>query len=280
VGRLVEIGVRRRLVALRVERAGLALPRLQLRPGEQRPSVRMVRDRQARAPTVGKDRRQLVDAVVKAAHETLDLLVGPHRERARHVGAVESRAQRRERCVCRKRDRDDRGAAGHEVRARRDHADRHRARRARLHDGGSQAENERSSEESFTHAGSFLGIGSGTGSSAGRGLPAARAFASPARGARIFSTDRRGTPMAAKRWEEQVDVKAPADKVWPLVSDFTRHGEWAGHGLQATKTSDGPVGVGTTYATTAKQFGTQKEHSTVTAMAPPSQFEWDSKGAL
>ncbi|TMK52907.1 MAG: SRPBCC family protein [Actinobacteria bacterium] len=86
--------------------------------------------------------------------------------------------------------------------------------------------------------------------------------------------------MAAKRWEEQVDVKAPADKVWPLVSDFTRHGEWAGHGLQATKTSDGAVGVGTTYATTAKQFGTQKEHSTVTAMTPPSQFEWDSKGAL
>ena len=65
--------------------------------------------------------------------------------------------------------------------------------------------------------------------------------------------------MAAKRWEEKIDVKAPADKVWPLVSDFTRHGEWAGHGLQATKTSDGAVGVGTTYATTAKQFGTQKE---------------------
>jgi len=86
--------------------------------------------------------------------------------------------------------------------------------------------------------------------------------------------------MAAKRWEEQIDVKVPADKVWPLVSDFTRHGEWAGHGLQATKTSDGPVGVGTTYATTAKQFGTQKEHSTVTTLDAPKQFEWNSKGAL
>jgi uncharacterized membrane protein len=86
--------------------------------------------------------------------------------------------------------------------------------------------------------------------------------------------------MAERRWEETIDVKAPADKVWPLVSDFTRHGEWAGHGLQATKTSDGPVGVGTTYATTAKQFGTQKENSTVTAMSSPSQFEWDSRGAL
>ena len=86
--------------------------------------------------------------------------------------------------------------------------------------------------------------------------------------------------MAATRWEETIDVKAPADKVWGLVSDFMRHSEWAGHGLQATKTSDGPVGVGTTYATTAKQFGTQKEHSTVTAMSAPQQFEWDSKGAL
>ena len=86
--------------------------------------------------------------------------------------------------------------------------------------------------------------------------------------------------MAGRRWEEQIDVKAPADKVWPLVSDFTRHGEWGGHGLSAEKTSDGPVAVGTTYATTAKQFGTQKEHSTVTALDAPKQFEWDSKGAL
>jgi len=86
--------------------------------------------------------------------------------------------------------------------------------------------------------------------------------------------------MANRRWEEQIDVKAPADTVWPLVSDFTRHSEWGGHGIQATKTSDGPVGVGTTYATTAKQFGTQREHSTVTAFNAPSQFEWDSKGAL
>jgi hypothetical protein len=35
--------------------------------------------------------------------------------------------------------------------------------------------------------------------------------------------------MAEKRWEEQIDVKAPADKVWPMVSDFTRHGEAVRH---------------------------------------------------
>ena len=86
--------------------------------------------------------------------------------------------------------------------------------------------------------------------------------------------------MAERRWEETIDVKAPADKIWGLVGDFKRHNEWAGHGLQATQTSDGPVGVGTTYATTAKQFGTQKEQSTVTTHDAPKRFEWDSKGAL
>jgi len=86
--------------------------------------------------------------------------------------------------------------------------------------------------------------------------------------------------MAERRWEETIDVKAAPDKIWGLVADFERHSEWAGHGLQATQTTEGPVGVGTTYATTAKQFGTQKEKSTVTAMDAPKQFEWDSRGAL
>src|SRR5512135_246747 len=83
-----------------------------------------------------------------------------------------------------------------------------------------------------------------------------------------------------KRWEERIDVKAHADRIFDYVSDFTKHREWSGHGLQATKTSNGPVAVGSTYTTTAKQFGTQREHSTVTHLNPPSLFAWDSKGAL
>jgi uncharacterized protein YndB with AHSA1/START domain len=83
-----------------------------------------------------------------------------------------------------------------------------------------------------------------------------------------------------KRWEEKIQIKAPAEKVFAYVSDFARHGEWSGHGLQATKETDGPVAVGTKYATTAKQFGTQKEHSTIVEFAPPSKFAWDSTGAL
>lgn len=83
-----------------------------------------------------------------------------------------------------------------------------------------------------------------------------------------------------KRWEEQITMNAPTDKVFAYVSDFTGHGEWSGHGLQVTKISDDPVGVGTKFATLAKQFGTQREESTITEIAPGSAFAWDSAGAL
>jgi len=86
--------------------------------------------------------------------------------------------------------------------------------------------------------------------------------------------------MSVKRFEERITVNAPVEKVFDYVSDFTRHGDWAGHGLQVTKDSNGPVAIGSTYSTVAKQFGTQREHSTVTELEPGRVFGWDSKGAL
>jgi uncharacterized protein YndB with AHSA1/START domain len=83
-----------------------------------------------------------------------------------------------------------------------------------------------------------------------------------------------------KRFEDRISINAPAARVFDYVADFTRHGEWGGHGLEATKTSEGPVAVGTTFSTTAKQFGTQREQSTITEIVPGSSFAWDSKGAL
>jgi uncharacterized membrane protein len=83
-----------------------------------------------------------------------------------------------------------------------------------------------------------------------------------------------------KRFEERISVGAPADKIFAYVSDFQRHGEWASNDLEATKVGDGPVAVGTKYATTAKQFGTQREESTITDLSAPTTFAWDSKGAL
>jgi hypothetical protein len=68
--------------------------------------------------------------------------------------------------------------------------------------------------------------------------------------------------------------------VYEYVSDFAKHGEWSANGLKVTPTADGPAAVGTAFSTEAKQFGTQRETSTITDMNPGSLFGWDSTGAL
>jgi hypothetical protein len=83
-----------------------------------------------------------------------------------------------------------------------------------------------------------------------------------------------------KRVEESITIDAAPSAVFAYVSDFERHGDWSGHGLEVTKETDGPVGVGTRFSTVAKQFGTQRERSTVTDMTSPTLFAWDSDGAL
>jgi hypothetical protein len=76
--------------------------------------------------------------------------------------------------------------------------------------------------------------------------------------------DQEGTREGMKRFEERISIDAPASTVFDYVSDFTKHGEWALHGLEVTREGDGLVGVGTTFSTVAKQFGTQREKSTIT----------------
>jgi uncharacterized protein YndB with AHSA1/START domain len=83
-----------------------------------------------------------------------------------------------------------------------------------------------------------------------------------------------------KRFEDRISIHAPASRVFDYVADFTRHSEWAGHGLGVTTSAEGPVAVGTTYSTTAKQFGTQREQSIITELTPGKMFAWDSTGAL
>jgi uncharacterized membrane protein len=83
-----------------------------------------------------------------------------------------------------------------------------------------------------------------------------------------------------KHFEDRISIDAPAGQVYDYVADLTRHGEWAGHGLQVTKSREGSVAVGSVFSTTAKQFGTQREQSTITELSPGSAFAWDSTGAL
>ena len=83
-----------------------------------------------------------------------------------------------------------------------------------------------------------------------------------------------------KRYEDRISIDAPAGQVYDYVADFTRHAEWAGHGLQVTKSTEGPVAVGSSFSTTAKLLGTQREQSTITELSPGSAFAWESTGAL
>ena len=83
-----------------------------------------------------------------------------------------------------------------------------------------------------------------------------------------------------KRFEDRITITAPRERVLSYVSDFPRHGEWAANNLNVAAEGDGPVAVGSTYSTEAKQFGTQREKSTVTELTPGQVFGWDSKGAL
>jgi uncharacterized membrane protein len=83
-----------------------------------------------------------------------------------------------------------------------------------------------------------------------------------------------------KRYEDRISIAAPAGQVYEYVADFPRHAEWSGDGLEVTMSSEGSVAVGSTFSTTAKQFGTQREQSTITELSPGSAFAWESKGAL
>lgn len=83
-----------------------------------------------------------------------------------------------------------------------------------------------------------------------------------------------------KRFEDRIEIDVPAGQVYDYVADFSRHAEWAGHGLQVTTSTEGPAAVGSVFSTTAKQFGTQREQSTITEASPGSAFAWESTGAL
>ena len=47
-----------------------------------------------------------------------------------------------------------------------------------------------------------------------------------------------------KRFEDQIAIDAPIGHVYDYVADFPRHAEWSGDGLEVTKTTEGPVAVG------------------------------------
>jgi uncharacterized membrane protein len=80
------------------------------------------------------------------------------------------------------------------------------------------------------------------------------------------------------RFEQSIVVNAPAEKVFEYVSDLTKLPEWGQFSVAVRQTSQGPVGVGSTYETDGKQFGNHTDNCTVTEYVPGQKFALETKG--
>ena len=82
------------------------------------------------------------------------------------------------------------------------------------------------------------------------------------------------------RIEKEITVGAPVEKIFAYLADITKHGEWgqAQHKLTVEKTSDGPIGQGSTFRSVGKQFGTQHDTVTITEYVPNQRLVYESEG--
>ena len=72
-----------------------------------------------------------------------------------------------------------------------------------------------------------------------------------------------------------IDIDAPPERVWRIMSDVERWHEWTASITSVTRTSGGPFGVGST--ADVKQPKLAKAHFVVTAWEPPRGFDWVAK---
>ena len=82
------------------------------------------------------------------------------------------------------------------------------------------------------------------------------------------------------RAEKQMVINAPAEKVFSYVADIAKHSEWAkpGHKLEVEKTSDGPIGQGSTFRSVGHQFGRNEDTVTITEYVANERVVYESQG--
>jgi uncharacterized protein YndB with AHSA1/START domain len=80
------------------------------------------------------------------------------------------------------------------------------------------------------------------------------------------------------RYERSIVVNAPAPEVFAYVSDLTRLPEWGGFDNAVRQTSEGSLGVGSTYECDGKQFGKHTDEVTVTEYVVNKRFVTETKG--
>jgi uncharacterized protein YndB with AHSA1/START domain len=74
-------------------------------------------------------------------------------------------------------------------------------------------------------------------------------------------------------------IKANPEAVFAVLGDIQNHSAWSVTTYTATKTSEGPVGVGTTYDSRGWLPGKGKEHLnhvTITEYEPPRKLSFDA----
>lgn len=79
-------------------------------------------------------------------------------------------------------------------------------------------------------------------------------------------------------WTTQ--IKASPEAVFAELGDLGNHHKWSAKKYKATKTSEGPIGVGTTYDTLGWLPPKSKEYPntvTITAYEPGKRFTFDAK---
>ena len=82
-----------------------------------------------------------------------------------------------------------------------------------------------------------------------------------------------------RRIERRITISAPVPNVFSYLADFPRHSEWAAQPLRIRQTSEGPVGVGSTFVSVGRQFGRENEnHITVVKFIPNERIVFESAG--
>jgi len=84
-----------------------------------------------------------------------------------------------------------------------------------------------------------------------------------------------GDPMV--RAELNVTIKRPVEEVFATMSDASKNEEWVSGVRETTKTSEGPIGVGTTYHSVGKFLGRRMESDiTYTAFEPNRGYAFET----
>ena len=80
-----------------------------------------------------------------------------------------------------------------------------------------------------------------------------------------------------KTFESSITIQCPIEDVFTAAADVANHANWREGLLHARQTSEGPLGLHSTYVYRLKTMGqTIETHSEVISYSPPQEYAWIS----